>query len=101
MTLTTLIINLTFPFLEDKLWLGTNVFKNATFLFVKHNATVRGAMVKCEPEQMELMEDVAQKILKKMDSKKVAKLPKNMPNPKRSRFQRLLSGTVDRIFLGS
>jgi hypothetical protein len=57
-------------FLGDKLWVGTNAFKNAAFLFVKYNVVVRVIMVKCEPEQMTLMEDVAQKILKKIDTQR-------------------------------
>jgi len=57
-------------FLGGKLWVGTNAFKNAAFLFVKYNVVVRVIMVKCEPEQMKLMEDAAQKILRKIDARR-------------------------------
>jgi hypothetical protein len=56
-------------FLGDKLWLCTNAFGNATFLFLKYNAAVRVGMVKCTSEQKALMEDVARKILRKMGSR--------------------------------
>ncbi len=57
-------------FLGDKLWLGTNAFSNATFMFFKYNVAVKVGMVKCEPGKMKLMEEVAQKILKKIDGHK-------------------------------
>ncbi|MFX0199467.1 MAG: hypothetical protein ACFFCW_25375 [Candidatus Hodarchaeota archaeon] len=92
-------------FLGDKLWMGTNAFGNATFLFVKYNAAVRVGMVKCEHEQMELMEDVAQKILKKIDYKKSRKpideyTKLKMEQISEELFEKIISGAVDSVLIG-
>lgn len=92
-------------FLGDKLWLGTNAVKNAAFLFVKYNVAVRVIMVKCESEQMRLMEDAARKILKKIDvkrsrtpSEEYAKLKKQQIS--KGLFSKIVSDAATTVLAG-
>ncbi len=87
-------------FLGDKLWLGTNAFSNATFMFLKYNIAVRVGMVKCKPGKMKLMEEVALKILKKIEAHKSDKPSEEYTKLKRQQisekqFEEIVSGALE------
>lgn len=89
-------------FLGEKLWVGANNFKNMAFLFIKYNVAVRVGMVKCETEQIVLIESVAEKVLNKIDSKKSRKPSREYERAKsiqipEAKFERIILGAMESV----